>query len=52
MTINNDYMTTNMAFSAWRDYDYDYGYRTTNSDIDEVTDWPCDKTLLKTKKRY
>ena len=43
-------MTINMSFSAWRDYDYDYGYMTINSDVTEVTDWPSDKTPLKTKK--
>ena len=45
-------MTVNMSFSVWRDYDYeyDYGYMTINSDIAEVTDWPSDKTPLKTKE--
>ena len=48
--IYSRYMTLNMAFSAWRDYDYDYGYMTINSDIAEVTDWPSDKTTLKTNE--
>ena len=43
-------MTINMSFSAWRDHDYDYGYMTINSDVAEVTDWPSDKTPLKTKE--
>ena len=45
-------MTLNMAFSAWHDHDYDYGYMTINSDVTEVTDWPSDKTPLKTKESY
>ena len=43
-------MTLNMAFSAGRGHDYYYGYMTINSDIAEVTDWPSDKTTLKTKE--
>ncbi len=43
-------MIINMSFWAWHDYDYDYGYMTINCDGAEVTDWPSEKTPLKTKE--
>ena len=43
-------MTVIMSLSARRDCDYEYGYMTISSDIAEVTDWPRDKTPLKTKE--